>query len=61
MEDMIMPTRDDSKGFYEFTKLMNERRERKIEEKKAARSGGSGKSDKITGLTFQKHLNARIS
>ena len=60
-----MTTRDDSKGFYEFTKLMNERRERKIEEKKAARSGGSGKSDKITdkitGLTFQKHLNARIS
>ena len=30
-----MTTRDDSKGFYEFTKLMNERRERKIEEKKA--------------------------
>ena len=56
-----MTTRDDSKGFYEFTKLMNERRERKIEEKKAARSGGSGRSDKITGLTFQKHLNARIS
>ena len=56
-----MTTRDDSKGFYEFTKLMNERRERKIEEKKAARRGGSGKSDKITGLTFQKHLNARIS
>ena len=56
-----MTTRDDSKGFYELTKLMNERRERKVAEKKAAKSVGSEKSDKMTGLTFQKHLNARIS
>lgn len=48
-----MTTRDDSKGFYEFTKLMAE--------KKAAKSAASGKSDKMTGLTFQKHLRARIS
>lgn len=48
-----MTTRDDSKGFYEFTKLMAE--------KKAAKSAGSGKSDKMAGLTFQKHLNVKIN
>ena len=56
-----MTTRDDSKGFYELTKLMNERRERKMAEKKAAKSVEGGNSDKHTGLTFQKHLNAKIS
>lgn len=48
-----MTTRDDSKGFYEFTKLMAEKR--------AAKSVEGGNSDKHTGLTFQKHLNVKIS
>ncbi len=52
-----MTTRDDSKGFYEFTKLMSERRERKMAEKKVTNDSVG----KQSGLTFQKHLSARIS
>lgn len=52
-----MTTRDDSKGFYEFTKLMSERRENKRAEKRMVNDSIS----KQSGLTFQKHLNAKIS